>query len=470
MEFKAHSEIVQTQQLKMTPEFLQAISILALPSLALADIVAAEVEANPFLRWADPKSVPVSSFLESSYGSVSANRTHSYSYRLLNVKGFPSIQRSGAENTFSADDGFISGNTALREHLVTQLDQATADADIRVIGRILIDALDPAGYLIEPLDVLQDELGCSEKEILSGLKLIHDLEPTGVGARSLRECLLLQLHDRDQADAATLAVLEHLDLVAKRDWEGLRKATHLKQEDIIRCIRIIASLDPKPGLAFLEMVDSIQEPDAFVRVKNDGSLLIELNEKLLPRVLVDRDYQKRLTCSVKSDTEKSFVQKCVSRARWLSYTLECRAETLLRVLQAIAQRQTSFFTNGWGNLGPLILKDISEDLNLHESTISRVVANKTILTPLGIYALKDFFSVAVPVSNGIEPLSAKAVSFRIKQILTDENNRQIFLSDEKIVRMLKEEGISIARRTVAKYRKQLKLPSSIRQRQLARFL
>ncbi len=467
MELRARPEVLQAQVLSLTPDMLQSLSFLALPSADLAAAVAAEIEANPLLKWADPALAPPSVF--ASQAPVPQLRAggerRSYTAGSGRVATHGSGQsRDGAP---SVEDFAHPEAIRLTAHLVRQLDLTTVDPDMRILGRVLIDALDPAGYLTEPLQGIADEFDCTLDEVEAALKLVQDCEPTGVGARSLRECLLLQLHERGQDDAATLKILERLDLVARRDWETLLTITGLSRAEIAKSVKLLTTLDPKPGLAFSDADAIIREPDILVVPASDGTLRVEINPATLPKILVDKDYHTHVAASVTRAEDKSFLRDCLTRARWLSRTLERRAETLLRVAGEIVRQQEGYFRQGMGAMRPLTLKDVAETLDLHESTISRTVSGKSFSSPHGMIAMRALFTAALEATDRGEAHSAKAVCHRIRQLVVDEGKSGHALSDEALARRLAQEGVVVARRTVAKYRAILHIPaSSLRQRRL----
>ena len=464
MELKARPEMAQAQVLNLTPELLQALSFLALPSTELSSLIAAELEANPLLKWADPDKAPASSFT-----TVPSPPKRFRSMEGRRIPSSSNIQTSsmGGRSADPVDFDVAAPDTLrLSEHLIRQIDLATSDPMLRALGRSVIDALDPAGYLTEPLEDLAAELGRPAREAERALKLVQDCEPTGVGARSLRECLLLQLRERGQDDVKTMAVLERLDLVARRDWEQLQAVSGLSRADISEAVKRLTTLNPKPGLAFSDVEPVIREPDILVRAAADGGLVVELNPNVLPKILVDKDYHAHVAAGAKGAEDKAFLNGCLERARWLSRTLERRADTLLKVGHEIVRRQEGYFRQGFGAMRPLTLKDIAEAVEMHESTISRTVSNKSFQSPHGMIAMRDLFSAALRATGGGEDHSARAVCFRMQQLVANEAQTRIVLSDERLADILVKEGVSVARRTVAKYRKILRIPSSAMRRRI----
>lgn len=358
----------------------------------------------------------------------------------------------------------LAAGISLSDHLSAQLDLATADPAARLIGRHIIDAIDSAGYLREPTAEIAERLGVDEARVAEVLALVQSFEPTGVGARDLAECLALQLREQDRYDPAMQALVANLALVARHDHAALRKLCGVDQEDLNDMLAELRRLDPKPGRGFGHEPAQTLVPDAFVRRKGDGSLVVELNDATLPRVLVNRAYHVTLMRNARSDADRAFLSECLQSGDWLARSLDQRARTILKVASEIARRQEGFFMHGAAHLRPLNLKTIAEAIDMHESTISRVTANKAIGTDRGVFPMKYFFSAAVAATDGGDTHAAEAVRFRIRQLIGAETAARDVLSDDALVGKLREEGIEVARRTVAKYRESLRIPSSVERR------
>jgi RNA polymerase sigma-54 factor len=306
-------------------------------------------------------------------------------------------------------------------------------------------------------------LEASVAEVEDVLRLIQTFEPSGVGARSLSECLAIQLREKDRCDPAMQAMLAHLDLLARHDRNALKRLCGVDNEDLADMIAEIRRLDPKPGLVFGTGVVHPLVPDVFVRPASDGSWLVELNSETLPRVLVNQTYHATVVRAARSPKEKSFLADCLQSASWLTRSLDQRARTILKVSSEIVRQQEAFLDHGVRHLRPLNLRTVADAIGMHESTVSRVTSNKYISTPRGVMELKFFFSSAIAASGGGEAHSAESVRHHIKSLIDQESPDDI-LSDDTLVQKLKDEGIDIARRTVAKYRESMNIASSVQRR------
>jgi RNA polymerase sigma-54 factor len=340
---------------------------------------------------------------------------------------------------------------------------AIPDPARRMIGQYLIDLVDETGYLTASLAPVAEKLGAPLAEVEAVLGVLQSFDPPGVCARSLTECLAIQLKERDRFDPAMQALVGRLDLVAKRDLVALRKVCGVGDEDLAEMIAEIRALNPKPGLAFGSVVVQPIVPDVYVRPTPDGGFAVELNSDTLPRVLVNQRYYAELSSSATNQTAKTFLSENLQSATWLMRALDQRAKTVVKVAAEIVKQQDAFFVHGVQHLRPLNLKMIADAIGMHESTVSRVTANKYIATNRGIFELKYFFTSAIAASNGGEAHSAEAVRHRIKQLIDEESAANI-LSDDTIVDQLRSAGIDIARRTVAKYREAMRIPSSVQRR------
>jgi RNA polymerase sigma-54 factor len=373
---------------------------------------------------------------------------------------------SGGGGSFEDREGGLEGTLAqgmsLRDHLMDQINVDIPDQVGRVIAQYLMGMLDDAGYLSGTLEEAAEALGCPVEQVDGILARLQSMDPPGLFARSLKECLALQLADRNRLDPAMQALLDNLELLAKRDVAALLKVCGVDGEDLSEMIGEIRALDPKPALRFDIGMAQPVVPDVLMRPDPQGGWIVELNGETLPRVLVNNRYMARLSKSGDKET-KAFVSESLATANWLVKSLDQRANTILKVAAEIVRRQDAFFVHGVTHLRPLILRDIAEAIEMHESTVSRVTSNKYISTPRGLYELKYFFTQAIAGSDGAESHSAESVRHRIK-VLIDEEPPEKVLSDDRIVELLKSEGVDIARRTVAKYREGMKIPSSVRRR------
>jgi RNA polymerase sigma-54 factor len=333
----------------------------------------------------------------------------------------------------------------------------------RMIGQYLIDLVDEAGYLPPDLAQAADRLGASPADVEMVLGTLQTFDPPGVCARNLSECLAIQLREQNRYDPAMQALVEHLDLLAKRDIGSLRKLCGVDDDDLADMIGEIRRLNPKPGLKFGSARTQTVVPDVYVRPGPDGGWHVELNSDTLPKVLVNQVYYSELSKTIRKDGDKSYFTDCLQNATWLVRALDQRARTILKVATEIVRQQDGFFTQGVAHLRPLNLKAVADAIQMHESTVSRVTANKYMATNRGIFELKYFFTASIASADGGEAHSAEAVRHHIRQLIDGESAGAI-LSDDTIVERLREAGIDIARRTVAKYREAMRIPSSVQRR------
>ena len=360
-------------------------------------------------------------------------------------------------------EAFVSAETTLADWLREQMTLAIADPVRRMIGRYLIDLVDEFGYLSGDVAAAAEKLGTSTAEVEAVLAILQTFDPPGICARDLAECLAIQLKELDRYDPAMQALVARLDLVARRDFAGLKKICGIGDEDLADMIAEVRRLNPKPGLAFGSAPVQPIVPDVFVRPAPNGAWIVELNTDTLPKVLVNQRYYAEVSSTARRDTEKSYLAECLQSATWLVRALDQRARTILKVSNEIVRQQDAFFARGVEHLRPLNLKTVAEAIGMHESTVSRVTANKYMATTRGIFELKYFFTSAIAAAHGGEAHSAEAVRHRIKQLIDGESCADI-LSDDTLVEKLREAGIDIARRTVAKYREAMRIPSSVQRR------
>lgn len=501
-------ELRQGQALVMTPQLQQAIKLLQLSNLELAAYVEQELERNPLLERVDgdgPGEDNRDAF-DVSEGDGAPERLNLDSDGIAEKARDAMDTDADGDNTFNNDSGHdaaspdmglssnhISGRggdarfeddggsleqtlseaASLREHVQNQWLLMPANASDRLIGQTLIDALDEAGYITESLDEIGARLGIDADEVEAVLLDLQTIEPAGLFARSLKECLALQLRERDRLDPAMQAMLDNLELLAKRDIAGLMRICGVDQEDIADMVQEIRALNPKPGLLFGGEPVQTLVPDVYVRRGNDGNWLVELNSDTLPRVLVNSRYYARVAKAEKAvdrqngqlKQTKMYMSDCLNSANWLVKSLDQRAQTILKVASEIVRQQDAFLRHGVSHLKPLNLRAVAEAIEMHESTVSRVTSNKTMATPRGIFEMKYFFTASIAATDGGEAFSAESIRHRIKTLIDGEPAEDV-LSDDKIVEMLAGKGVDIARRTVAKYREAMNIPSSVERRRL----
>jgi RNA polymerase sigma-54 factor len=467
-------DLRQTQALVMTPQLQQAIKLLQFSNLELAQFVEGELETNPLLdrdEAADEsgsdaaEAAPAQEMSEDAETAITVAGVEGDGR--LDFGGDPAAWQSakprlGPTEDLPGLDQTLSRPKTLREHLFDQLAVDIADPADRIVGAELIEMVDEAGYIAGSLDELAVRLSCPVARIVPVLARLQQFDPPGICARTLKECLALQLADRDRLDPAMQALLDNLPLLANRDAGGLMRLCGVDAEDLADMVAEIKTLDPKPGLAFDTVLASPVVPDVLLRALPDNSWAVELNTDTLPRVLVNRRYYAEISGATRAKPDREYMVERLQQANWLVKALHQRATTILKVSREIVRQQEGFFRHGVQHLRPLVLRDIAAEIGMHESTVSRVTSNKYIATPRGIFELKYFFTASVASTRGGESLSAEAVRFRIKALIDGES--QAILSDDRIVELLHGEGIAIARRTVAKYREAMHIPSSVRRR------
>ena len=497
-------EFRQSQTLVMTPQLMQAIKLLQLSNMELVAYVEAELERNPLLerihedadgggdaaapdqaaepaaereapasgdwmeRDMEPSRAAMETRLDTDLGNVfpddaPADRGAAGPSGLSGPGGSSGEWGGGERSEDYNPEAFLTAETTLADHLGAQLAVAETDSARRLIGVNLIGLIDETGYFTGDLDLVAEQLNAPRAEVEDVLRLIQTFEPSGVGARNLAECLALQLKERDRFDPAMQALVANLELLARHDRNALKRICGVDGEDLADMICEIRRLDPKPGLAFGSGVVHPLVPDVYVRPGRHGEWLVELNSETLPRVLVNQSYHAIVVKHAKSPEEKSFLADCLQSASWLTRSLDQRARTILKVASEIVRQQDGFLLHGVRHLRPLNLRTVADAIGMHESTVSRVTSNKYISTPRGVVEMKFFFSSAISASGGGEAHSAEAVRHRIKTLIEAEKSDDV-LSDDTLVQKLKHDGIDIARRTVAKYREGMNIPSSVQRR------
>ncbi|MEQ9557059.1 MAG: RNA polymerase factor sigma-54 [Rhodospirillales bacterium] len=375
----------------------------------------------------------------------------------------PTSAAGGYDDDLPGLDQTLSSDLTLRDHLMEQLGMDVSDLVDRMIGAYLIDSLDDTGYLTIDLDAVAEALDCPVAQVEAVLKRLQQFDPPGIFARDLKECLALQLADRDRLDPAMAAFVDNLDMVARREFKALAKTCGVDAEDIADMLAELNSLDPPPALAFGGDVAQPVIPDVLMRARPSGGWHIELNPDTLPRVLVNNQYYAEISTKKASKTDRQYITEQYQSANWLVKSLHQRATTILKVAKEIVRQQDAFFQKGVQHLRPLVLRDIADIIDMHESTVSRVTANKYIASPRGIFELKYFFTSSISRADGGEAFSAVAIKARIRAMI-DGAPPALVLSDDKLVDILQADGVDIARRTVAKYREALGIPSSVQRR------
>jgi len=489
----ARLEIRQGQGLVITPQLQQAIKLLQLSNLELDAFVDAELERNPLLQRDDREAEPDAEAPAEAAGELAADRIDDAGARAeLDAAGdeaSPGERVTGdAEHAMGAAEagasvdwskagrggGFegdgealetgLTAEKTLNEHLHDQLSASGLTGPEAAAAMVLIDAVDEGGYLRAELAEVADRLGCEVELLERVLAVLQGFEPVGVCARDVAECLAIQLKDRNRYDPAMAALLDNLPLLARRDMAALKRACGVDDEDLRDMVAELRALTPRPGAAFGGEPAQTVVPDVYVREGLGGLWHVELNSETLPRLLVDQRYHARVSAAARTDQEKTFVSDCAAQASWLVKSLDQRAKTILKVSSEIVRQQDAFLAFGVEHLRPLNLKTVADAIGMHESTVSRVTSNKYLATPRGVFEMKFFFTSAIQATEGGEAHSAESVRHKIRQLIDAEAAERDVHSDDSIVEILKEAGVDIARRTVAKYREAMRIPSSVERR------
>jgi RNA polymerase sigma-54 factor len=495
MSLSLRLDLRQSQTLVMTPQLQQAIKLLQLSNLELSAYVERELEQNPLLERAEdgepeldgvvaPEPVVEAEPARALSGSPELNGAQEpgdgWSGSAedgwapapgglsggLGIDSLGPLGRGGSTDFGAGEDDFerqLSRPETLRDHLLEQLHLDLPPGAERLIGVHLIDLVDESGYLRADLEEVADRLGCRGTQVEAVLEQLRQFDPPGVFARTLQECLAAQLREANRLDPAMQALLDHLDLVAQADFPALIRVCGVLPDDLPEMIAELKALNPKPGLAFIQEPVEIVVPDIIVLPTAGGGWRVELNGATLPKVLVNTTYHAELSRRPGERRDKEYLSERFQSANWLVKALDQRARTVLRVAEAVVERQLGFLNRGVQHLRPLGLRDIAEATELHESTISRATADKYVATPRGNFPFKYFFSNALPGTAGDTSHAAEAIRQQIKVMIEREEPEHV-LSDDQIVDALRAEGIAIARRTVAKYRESLAIPSSVQRR------
>ncbi len=501
-------DLRQSQQLVMTPQLQQAIKLLTLTNLELETYIAEELEKNPLLESGEerePQAVgedggeadfsdtpsegdgfdaaePTTADqlmsngdsasdapLDVDYGAETFHHDSVADSPGAGLDGSLGLSGGGAVGSGGGDGGegfeaLLTEDQSLSDVLTAQAGAAFDGADL-AIARHLIDLIDEAGYLTGDLAEVAVRLGVLLPEVERVLRVIQTFEPTGVGARSLSECLKIQARDADRLDPVMMRMLDNLELLARGEMAALRRICGVDQEDLVDMVREIRTYNPKPGLLYGGERTQGVIPDIFVARLPAGGWAVELNSATLPRVLVNRAYYAELQAGA-GKADKTFLTECLASANWLTKALDQRARTIVRVATELVRQQQGFFEQGVHQLKPLNLRAIADAISMHESTVSRVTSNKYLSCERGLFELRYFFTSAIQTADGGDAASSEAVKDRIRTLIAAETASTI-LSDDKLVDVLKDEGFDIARRTVAKYRESLGLGSSVQRRRSA---
>jgi len=484
-------DLRQSQSLVMTPQLQQAIKLLALSNLELEGVIAEELEKNPLLATGandaptqidnDPPPAPMQAedgvvtadrLIEHGDGVADSPLDVDYAAETFHHDSAIDMGSGGLGGQLGMDglggagpedgpdfDSFAADAPSLHDHLLAQAGEVLPRRDIP-LASMIIDLIDEAGYLSQPLDELAERLGLELAEVERVLRVIQTFDPTGIGARDLGECLALQAKEVDRYDPAMATMLANLGMLAKGQLPQLRRLCNVDEEDFADMVRELRAYDPKPGLRFGGERAPPVTPDIFV-ARARGGWAIELNSATLPRLLVDRRYYAELAHGAQNKDGKAWLADCLASANWLIKALDQRARTIIKVSTELVKQQEAFFLHGVAHLKPLTLRTVADAIGMHESTVSRVTSNKYLSCERGLYELKYFFTSGVSSGDG-ESVSAEAVKSHIAALIAAEGKD--ILSDDKLVELLTAKGFDIARRTVAKYREAIGLGSSVQRR------
>ncbi len=481
--FGPRLDLRQSQSLVMTPQLRQAIQLLQFSNLEASAFIEEELLKNPLLE-RDDGSTTVTTLEAAGPAPAEPEMPDATSFASSGMmpeadKAPLDIDVSNVYDAGTGADGYGGGMAGgdddwnpvdalgaekpnLREHLEQQARLTFSTRGELAIAAALIAALDPAGRLADAPEAIATALGVSLEQLEAVRAKMLRLDPAGLFAVSLSECLAAQLAEKNRLDPAMQALLNNLEMLARREMRALQEICGVDAEDLADMVAEIKRLDPKPGAGFdteplRPLIPDVLMRPAPVTEEGQSDWLLEINPETMPRLLIRRGFHARMLASASRDT-RGFLSEQMQNATWLVKALESRAQTILRVSAEIVRRQDGFFRHGISHLRPLTLRDIAAEVELHESTVSRVTSNKSIATPRGIFELKFFFTTALAGANG-EMHSAETVRYRVGQIIAGENPKNI-LSDDAIAALLQKEGIDIARRTVAKYREALRIPGS----------
>ncbi|EYE11221.1 RNA polymerase sigma-54 factor [Escherichia coli 1-110-08_S3_C2] len=467
-----------SQQLAMTPQLQQAIRLLQLSTLELQQELQQALESNPLLEQIDTheeidtRETQDSETLDTADALEQKEMPEELpldaSWDTIYTAGTP----SGTSGDYIDDElPVYQGETTqtLQDYLMWQVELTPFSDTDRAIATSIVDAVDETGYLTVPLEDILESIGDEEidiDEVEAVLKRIQRFDPVGVAAKDLRDCLLIQLSQFDKTtpwlEEARLIISDHLDLLANHDFRTLMRVTRLKEDVLKEAVNLIQSLDPRPGQSIQTGEPEYVIPDVLVR-KHNGHWTVELNSDSIPRLQINQHYASMCN-NARNDGDSQFIRSNLQGAKWLIKSLESRNDTLLRVSRCIVEQQQAFFEQGEEYMKPMVLADIAQAVEMHESTISRVTTQKYLHSPRGIFELKYFFSSHVNTEGGGEA-SSTAIRALVKKLIAAENPAKP-LSDSKLTSLLSEQGIMVARRTVAKYRESLSIPPSNQRKQL----
>lgn len=482
-------DLRQSQSLVMTPQLQQAIKLLAASNLEIGTFIAEALDANPLLDTGGPSDPGEPERIEIP-ARAGEEATADQLMLAGGGEGDAPLDLSSVDRDFDTGDGagpsmrdaewgaaaasggdfddmpdweqLRAAEVTLVEHLEGQLGAVASDPQTAAIARHIIGLLDEAGYLTIPLEEVAEDLGVDFFDAKAALRLVQSLDPSGVGARNLAECIAIQAREADRYDPCMKALIDNLDLVARGEVERLKRLCRVDDEDFADMLRELRSYNPRPGLAFAPSDAGMVVPDVLVTANASGGWDIALNEDTLPKLIVNRGYFVELNAGATSKESQGWLKEKLADAHWLIRALDQRQKTILKTAAEIVKQQDGFFRRGVSELRPLTLREVAEQIEMHESTVSRVTSNKYLACARGTFELKYFFTSGVASADG-EGASSEAIKARIKALIDAETIKNI-LSDQQLAEMLQKEGFDLARRTVAKYREAIGLGSSAERR------
>ena len=478
MQITQNLKLKQSQSLVMTPQLQQAIKLLQLNNLELTELVNKELEENPFLENEsseekvekfEEETNDLSDSFESGESIADEPKIDDYDNRWdtdLNYQSYGKTTDSDSIDPGSVVEQTLSEKISLKGILKNQAELEFKSQTEKKISELLIDYIEPSGWITISIDELADFSGFDKTLIEKVLLKMQNFEPNGVFARNLKECLIIQLKNEDKLNNSKKKLIENLELLGEGNLKELQKITNLREEELKENIKSIRLLNPKPGTKYSDENSIIFNPDVIV-AKNNENWEVELNNSTLPKVTVNEEYVNEIEGLNCSESDKKYITENLNSAKWLIKAIQQRNMTTLKISAEIVNQQKLFFEKGKKYLKPMILKDVAKKINMHESTVSRVTSEKLMLTPRGIFEMKIFFSASIGGTNDGDSFSAASVRESLKKLISNEPMNNPF-SDEILVNKLHSQGISLARRTVAKYRELLNIPSSSIRRRMMR--
>ncbi len=476
MALELRLQVKLSQQLVMTPQLQQAIKLLQLSRMELVDVVTEELAENPMLEEGEELASPETPAEEKPATEENAEEVKGESEGMEDIDWQTYLDGYSLSSTTTSDvyedseerpsyESLLTKKSTLSDHLMWQLNLSMVPDDERLAAAEIIGNLDDVGYLHASLEDICVATSVDEETAKKALHRVQQFDPPGVASSNLQECLLLQLERLDQGDSLAAVILrEHIDNLEGRKYPVIARALKVSLDEVLEAAKIISELDPRPGRAYNQEDVQYISPDIFVHKVGD-EYVVTLNDDGLPNLRINSFYRSALTNQDSVDKKASeYIQDKMRSAVWLIKSIHQRQRTIYKVTKSIVKFQKQFFDYGIEHLKPLVLRDVAEDIEMHESTVSRVTTNKYVQTPQGLFELKYFFNSGISTSSG-DSVASESVKIRIKEIISKEDPKKP-LSDQKIVQLLKENDIHIARRTVTKYREMLGLGSSTERKRL----